>query len=329
MAVISVSISESSTQIVAGIPKTITLTTNIPSTIFFTLDGSTPDLFSTIYTGPIEMPTEFLSVTLKVFASNGVDSSPVISETYFTNEVANNVRLPRHGTDAQANTRIKDYYPYGTNPIEPTTKFTNPGDVGINVNDPSLPSTPTGYDANAQPTGQTNQPYNFQNYNIVYPEGNAINEPLKVGQLPSKISTKPRPADPETSDYGSKFFDPKAFVIYQDASTEDPTKPPMINRAHFSGENNERVRTGNNFFVSGLDAPPTTGAFVRSAYNPRDNTMTYYYYDQIANKWIISKQPYQPKDPDAGALYQVKFARGGHTAGIVFSWIPFARRVLF
>lgn len=329
MAVISISITESPTQIVAGIPKTITLAASIASSIFYTLDGSDPNLFSEIYTGPISMPTEFLSVTLKVFASNGVDNSPIISETYFTNEVNGNARLARHGTDARANARIKDLYPYGTNPIEPTTQFTNPGDVGINVNDPSLPSAPTGYDGTGQPTGYTNKPYNFQNYDIIYPEGNSINEPLVVGQLPSKITTRPRPDIPESTDYSSKYFDPKAFVIYQDASTEDPSKPPLINRMHFTGELHEKVRTGNNFFVSGLDAPPTTGSFVRSSYNARENTMTYYYYDQIANKWIISKQPYQPKDPDAGALYQVKFARGGQTAGVVFSWIPFARRVLF
>lgn len=328
MTVISISILESSTQIVAGIPKTITISTNIPATIFYTLDGSDPDLFSNIYTDPILIPTDLLTITFKVFASNGSLTSQIISETYFTNEL-NNIRLPRHGTDAQANTRIKDLFPYGTNPIEPTTKFTNPGSVGLNVNDPALPSTPTGYDANSQPTGQTNQPYNFQNYDIIYPRGNSINEPLKVGQLPSKITTRPRPADPETTNYNSKLFDPKALVIYQDAAKEDRTKPPMINRAHFSAENNERVKTGNNFFVSGLDAPPTTGAFVRSSYNPRENTMTYYYYDQIANKWIISKQPYQPKNPDAGALYQIKFSRNHKGAGVIFQWIPFSRRVLF
>ena len=328
MAVISISVSESATQIVAGIPKTITLSTNIPATIFYTLDGTDPNLLSTIYTGPIVMPTEFVSITLKIFASNGIDNSPIISEVYFTNEL-NNIRLPRHSTDAPENTIIKDVFPYGTNPIEPTSHFLNPGEAGINVNDPSLPSTPTGFDGNGNPTGQTNKPYNFQNYDIIYPRGTAINEPLKVGQLPSKITTKPRPADPDTTDYNSKFFNPRAFVMYQDASKEDPTKPPHINRAHFSLENHERVKTGNNFFVSGLDAPPTTGAFVRSHYNPRDNTMTYYYYDQIANKWIISKTPYQPRDPDAGALYQIKFSRGGKGAGMVFSWIPFARRVLF
>lgn len=328
MAVISISVLESSTQIVAGIPKTITLSTNIPATIFYTLDGTTPDLFSTIYVGPITMPTEFLSVTLKIFASNGMDSSPIVTETYFTNEL-NNIRLARHSTDAPADSRLRDLYPYGTNPNQPNSHFLNPGDAGINVNDPALPRTPTGFGPDGYtPVGHTNLPYNFQNYDIKYPTGNSINLPLKVGQLPSKITTKPRPADPETTDFNSKFFNPRAFVMYQDASKDDPTKPPYINRAHFSLENHERVKTGNNFFVSGLDAPPTTGAFVRSHFNARDNTMTYYYYDQIANKWIISKQPYHQKDPDQGALYQVKFSRNGG-AGLVFQWIPFARRVLF
>lgn len=329
MAVISISILESEEQIVSGIPKIITLTTNIPSSIFYTLDGSTPDLFSTIYTGPISMPTNLLSVTLKIFATNGVDSSPIISEEYFTN-VLNNARLPRHSTDAQPNDSLDNLYPYGTNPIQPQNKFLNPGEAGINVNDPSLPSTPTGFDINQSPTGFTNQPFNFKNYDIIYPKGNSINEPLKVGQLPSKITVQKEKEIPETSDYNSKFFDPRAFVIYHDVSKEDQDKPPLINRQHFSTDiTNPKVRTGNNYFIAGIDTPPPTGSFVRSHYNPRDNTMTYYYFDQLSNKWIISKTPYQPKDPDAGALYQVKFSRNHKGAGMVFQWVPFQRRVLF
>ncbi len=328
MAVISITVSESSEQIVAGIPKSITVSASVSSSIFYTLDGSTPDLFSTIYTGAISMPTEFLSVTFKAFASNGTDTSPIITETYFTN-MLNNARLARHSTDAAAQSVVPNSYPFGTTQIPPRVHFSNAGNSGVNVNDPALPSTPTGFDAEGNPTGETNLPYNFQNYDIIYPKGTAINEPLAVGQLPSRVTVTPRAEIPATTDYNSKFFDPRAFVMYHDVSQEDPTKPPHINRAHFSLENHSRVKTGNNFFVSGLDAPPTTGSFVRSHFNPRDNTMTYYYYDQIANKWIISKVPYQVRDPDAGALYQIKFSRKGAGAGIVFKWIPFSRRVLF
>lgn len=70
MAVISISITESSEQIVSGIPKFVNISTNIPSTIFYTIDGSTPTLFSNIYTEAIFLPIDKPTATLKVFASN-------------------------------------------------------------------------------------------------------------------------------------------------------------------------------------------------------------------------------------------------------------------
>jgi len=331
MAVISISITQSEDQLVSGIPKTITLSTNISSNIFYTLDGTDPSMFSTIYTGPISMPTEFVSITIKIFATNGFDSSPIISETYFTN-MLQNARLPKSSTDAQAQSVLPDLYPYGTNPNQPQSHFLNPGNAGTTVNNQNLPSTSTGFDANGNQTGQTNKPFTFENYDIRYPTGDNQNLPLKVGQLPSNIKIIPNKnfADPpETTEQTSKLFDPRAFVIYQDIANEDTSKPPQINRANFSMEDNNRVRTGNNYFVAGLDAPPTTGAFLRQQFNPRDNTMTYYYYDQIANRWIISKAPYQPKDPDSRQLHQMKFSRNNSGAGIVWRWMPFMRRVLF
>jgi hypothetical protein len=49
--IITITITESSVQLVSGIPKSVTITTNFPSTIFYTLDGSTPSVNSLIYVG--------------------------------------------------------------------------------------------------------------------------------------------------------------------------------------------------------------------------------------------------------------------------------------
>lgn len=332
MAVISISIQESSEQIVSGIPRSISISTNIPSTIFYTLDGSDPTLFSDIYTNSIKLPTDSLKVILKIYATNGVDNSPIITETYFTNQLQN-ARLPRAATDAPAQSTISNSYPFGNSSPPPNTQFLNPGDAGLNVNDPALPTTPTGYDGDGYEAGFTNQPYTFENYDIVYSQTDFIGAPIKMGHLPSnvKVLSDPNPAyGNDTTDYADKFFDPRAFVTYHNVEQEDPGKPPLINRQSFTGEVSEKIRTGNNFFVCGLDAPPTTGSFVRSHYNPRNNTMTYYYYDSIANKWIISTVPYQNKNQDSGELYHMKFDRNsGNGHGYVFSWGTFRRRVLF
>lgn len=330
MAVISVSVTASEVQVVSGIPRTVSLDTNIPASIFYTLDGSTPTLFSTMYTSPIVLPTDKLSVTLKIMASNGTDTSPVVTETYVTNlSSGTNARLPHSGTDAQAQENIPDLYPFGTPPIQPNANFRSPADVGITVNDPSKPSTPTGFDGAGNPTGFTNQPYDVTNYTIKYSTTNAIGETgLGIGNLPAKVFVKEEAPIPEESYQESKTFDPRAFVIFQDASKENPNDPPHINRMHFSLENPETARDGNHFFTSGLDAPPTSGTFLRQHFNPRTNMMTYYYLDTWTNKWIISTTPFNPNtNPTNNMGGMVLSKQPG--AGFVFQWIPFARRVLF
>jgi hypothetical protein len=74
--------------------------------------------------------------------------------------------------------------------------------------------------------------------------------------------------------------------------------------------------------------PANSGSFVRSEYNPRDNTMTYYYFDSWSNRWIISKNPYTPTGGYDGNLSAIPLSK---TKGsrFVFEWRVFPRRVLF
>lgn len=330
MAVISVIITESTDQVVAGIPKTISIETNIPSTIFYTLDGSAPNLFSTIYIGPIFLPFNSLSVTLNVLATNGTDYSPIVTENYITN-MLDNTRLPHSTTDIQPNDSSGgDLYPFGTEPTQPQGTYLSPGDAGITVDDSALPSIPSGFDGNSNPTGFTNQSYTVENYQIVYSTTNAEGETGHgIGNLPATAQIKPDDPTPETTEQFSTMFDPKAFVIFQDFDKENPNDPPQINRQFFSLEDPNKARDGNYYFNSGLDAPPVSGSFLRSHYNPRDNTISYYYLDTWTNKWIISKQQFKPTGSYDGNLSAVPMAGRGAGSRYVYEWIPFARRVLF
>ncbi len=328
MAIISVSITQSSEQIVAGIPKTVSIDVNIPATIFYTLDGTEPTLFSTIYTGAIFIPYDKLTATLKVFASNGSDTSPVITETYITN-ILNNVRLPHSATDAQAGENIPNLYPFGTNPTQPQGTYLSPADAGITVDNPDLPEISNGFDGSGNQTAFSNEPYNLENYNIIYSTTDAIGQMGRgIGNLPATVSAEPEMAIPEFTEQFTKLFDPRAMVIYQDFEKEDPNDPPTINRQFFTLENPERSRDGNAFFNTGLDAPPPSGAFVRQHYNPRSNTITYYYLDSIANRWIISTTPYRNTGSFDGNLGGMILAKTG-AAGFVYPWRPYARRILF
>jgi hypothetical protein len=330
MTVISVSVTNSETEILAGVPRTVTISTNVPALIFYTLNGSAPNLFSTQYTGPIFLPTDQLTIILNILATNGTDSSPIVTEIYQTNMVDSNLRFPRNNTDEPPGFNLQGLYPFGDNEVPSENLFGNPADVGVTVDNPALPATPTGFDGKGNPTGFTNHPFDIVNYNIVYSTQNAEGETGPgIGNLPAKVQIDPpQPSiGPEQTNQFSNTFDPKAFVIFQDSTKENPNDPPQINRMHFSLENNERARDGNAYFNTGLDAPPVSGTFLRSHYNPRTNMITYYYLDTWTNKWIISTQPFTPNGSFDGNLTGIKISGTG--AGMVFEWLPFTRRVLF
>ncbi len=357
MAVICVTVCQSEEQVVQGIPRTVCITTNIPATIFYTLDGSNPTLFSTIYTGPVFLPFDVLLVTLKILATNGTDSSPIVIEQYQTNIVNSNARLPHAGTTARAGHIGPDDYPFG-GPCVPVEQYTNPADAGAYggaVYDPNDKcAIPGGFDGQGNPALFTNRPYNTENYQPIYTdrdaEGNQgigiigngqIGGP--IGNIPGTVrlpkgsigDTQPDPGQtsqqgPEQTSQFTDTFDPRAMVIFQDFANENPNDPPMINRQYFSLENPERVRDGAFYFNTGQDSTaPPSGSFVRAHYNPRDNTITHYYRDSWSNRWIISTAPYQPSGNFTGGTLaqQVMGIKSG--AGVVFEWLPFTRRVLF
>jgi Chitobiase/beta-hexosaminidase C-terminal domain len=362
MAVICVTVCQSAEQVVSGIPRTVSISTNIPATIFYTLDGTTPTLFSTMYTGPIFLPFDQLLVTLSILATNGTDTSPVVVEQYMTDIVNSNARLPHAGTTARAAHLGPDDYPFGDPGIHPIEQYTNPahaGAYGGAVYDPRDPcAVPNAFDGQGNPTGFTNEPYNTKNYQPVYTDRDAegaqgvgiigngqIGGPL--GNIPGQVTVtadgaanypsdiQPDPGQtgtqgPEQTSQFTDLFDPRAMVIFQNFADEDPSDPPMINRQYFSLENPERARDGTFYFNTGQDSTaPPSGSFIRAHYNPRDNTITHYYRDSWSNRWIISTAPYQPSGNFTGGTLaqQVMGLKSG--AGQVFEWLPFTRRVLF
>lgn len=353
MSVICVSICQSSEQIVSGIPKTVSITTNIPSTIFFTLDGTTPTIYSNIYVSPIFLPVNQLLVVLSILATNGTDSSPVVIEQYETDIVNSNARLPHSSTNAQPGAIIPDNYPFGTPPFEPRQQFLNPADSGVTVYNPACPAEPTAFDGAGNPTAYTNEPYDTCNYQIEYTDRDAegaqgvgligngqIGGPL--GNIPGKVTpvvqtinqeSKYYPSDiqpntaqtgnagPEQTSQFTTMFDPRAMVIFQDFSKEDPTDPPQINRLYSSMEDPERARDGTFYFNTGQDASaPPSASFVRAHYNAKNNTVTHYYRDAWSNKWLISTAPYQPNPNYDGSLAQSVMGGAKSGAGIVIEW---------
>lgn len=327
MAVISVTITESAIQVLSGIPQTISLATNVPASIFYTLDGSDPTVSSLIYISPITLPTNFPSVSFKVFATDGSIVSAITSKVYSPNQAGTRkphdtvIGLPFSGVNTPQD------FPYSDEgPILPEP-YGRSG--GITVDDPSLPSIPDGYDGAGGIAGGTDLPWN--QYTRIFSETNSLGETGPgIGTLPARVTIKvPVPTSPSTSsDMSSKFFNPKAMVMYQDSRNPPYDNVPQLNRASFSLSNPETEKNGSILMNTAFDSSSVSGSFLRSHYNPRDNTITYYYRDADTNQWIISTEVYSPRDPNLGALYQVVFSSRQNGIGLVYKWLPFASRKL-
>jgi hypothetical protein len=327
MAVISVSITESSDQISSGIPRIISISTNIISNVFYTLDGSDPNLFSQIYTDPITLPTNLDPLVVKIFATNGIDYSPIISQEYSSDSILAS-RHSRPATSALPGEIFPNKYPFGNGDIDTNSIFLDYGNTGQTVNDPNLDQIPNGFDGYGNPDGYTNLPLTEENYKLKFSEKDSLGQYGKgIGTVPGKGIVPPATSPPEQTDRYASWFDPRAMVIFQDVSKENPLDPPHINRQYFTLESTTTL-DGSYLYNAGPDAAVTSGSFVRSHFNPRDNTITYYYFDSRVSKWIISKAPFQPKSTSVGQLYNIFPART-RAIGMVYQWRPFARRVLF
>lgn len=328
MTVISISIIESSEQLVAGFPKTISISTNVPATVFYTTDGSTPTTLSSVYISSLVLPTDELQFTLKVFATNGVDTSPVITNIYSTN-ILENTRLP-HATLPKVDNVAVSLYPFGSNSPTLTFDYLNNANAGTTVVNPSLSVIPYGYDADGNTVG-ANQA--FHDYMNIYSTTDAQNKTYNgVGNLPGIVTVIGRRSaleyTPKESSRSNGLFNPKAMVIFQDSTTDDPTNPVQLNPQAFSLENLEIVKDGAALRASGLDTATITGSFLRSHYNPRTQMITSYYRDSSTNRWIISSSPYEPKQTDPGNYSTMVFSKKDQGVGRVYAWNLFRYRTL-
>lgn len=323
--IINITITPSVLEIVAGIPKDITLSSDIPSSIFYTLDGTTPDVTSNIYIGSIAMPGTVSSVTLSVFATNGVDSSSIITQTYSSTLVGNRQTHDTVvGFNDIANNRL-NIYPFGDVSQQLPVVYGSMG--GITVDAPGVSVIPDGYDGTATGTAPGGTDLPLYQYDVVYSDANSEGQRGHgIGTLPATVTIRvpSTQTQPESSNINDKFFNPKALVIYQD-SRDTPIDPnvPQTNRQFSALENSETTRTGALLFNTALEGLQPTGGLVKSHFNANDQTITYYYFDSSVLRWIISKEPYTPKNPNIGNYSQITFSPRSEGVGMVFKWYLF------
>lgn len=322
MAVINISIVESPIQRVAGIPEYIILDSSIPATIFYTIDGSDPDISSDIAIDKIYLPTNVGSVVVKAFATNGVDETSIIYWG-FGPDWTNN-RLPHAKVVDVCN--VPNCTFTGTI-ANPEYEYDQP--AGITVDALDVNGIPDRFDGSGTNTyaNETGLPYTRENYNTIYSTTNSNGEP-GPGTLPAKVTIiVPDPIN-KSSDANSKLFNPKSMVIYQDGREPNENGLPILNRQFFSLFDKEKVRDGLQYRLSVLDGSIPTGSMLIPQYNPKDNTYIFYYRDSVTMQWIISKEPVL-HSPNNGSITQMVIpTKQKDGARRVYRWIPFKRQIL-
>jgi hypothetical protein len=325
MALITITITDSDDEIISGIPEYIDISTDIPSTIFYTLDGSTPNSSSSVYVNVLYLPTDMGDITLKVFATNGVDASSILTALY-----GPNISGVRRQYDTVTNvldlTNVKyDSFPYSDIGPRLPSQY---GDTGLAIVDlPGTPGYSIGFDGTGTGTsaGETDLPPEQLFHDSIFSETNEYGETGHgIGTLPI-VTDDPivHPEDQEEAFVSSRaLFDARARVIYQDNTKPNPRSDiKNINRPHFSLEN-PLDRDGSRYM--NYDANSITGSFVRAELDEIKGTMTFYYYDNIALRWIISTEPYDYHDCPTRNLSRIIFP-SSRNPGMrsVFQWIPF------
>lgn len=321
MAVITITITESPIQLVSGIPRSITVETNVPATVFYTLDESDPTSSSDIAVGDILLPS-YTTVTFKAFATDGVDSSPIVIYVFYS-DISTLRRA--HNTVYGS---VSDYdinRAFSSPSPDPYSTYGNT--AGITVDAPGVTGIPYGYDGTATGTAasETDEDYTLVNYDIIYNETNSRGE--FIGQLPANVVLDVSTAPPLMSDANSSLFDPRALVIIQDGREENENEFPMINRQFFSMGDNSKIRNGIKYDTTGFEGNVATGSMMRPQYNEKEDTWTFYYRDSETNRWIISVEPNR-QSRNVHAVRNVVFPNMKSGARKVFKWIPFKRSIL-
>lgn len=318
MTVIAITVTESEREIVSGIPVSLTVQTNIPSNIYYTVDGSVPTVDSLILTGALTLPLGQPTVIFRYFATNGIDSSPIFEKVYQPD--VSMARLPFgnvEGIDQQSNLNWGIFSDHGLNP-----NYRWSGNASIPM-DTGIDGYPNGFDGTASGTTRGSTDLPKSDYRIVFSETDHVGKTGKgIGTYNPHVTILPQHTQFEqlTTNVADKIFNPRSLVIYQSWDNPPIDNISFLQRSMFSLE---RPEISDNGFNTGFDKGNVTGGLVKTVHNPADDTVTYYYRDSNTNQWIISKEKFHPKSQVTSDLSNVVTAKNQKGIGKVFQWIPF------
>jgi hypothetical protein len=314
---ISLTVTESTQEIVANVPKYLTITTSIPAAVFYTLDGTDPDSGSSIVEGDtLSLPTDVNPLTVKLIALTNDDSSSTFEGTYKSSLVG---AFIARAADANATTLVPDYFPFGGSGHATKHKFGQ--QIGTITNAAGSTTIPDGYDANGNSVGSLNLP--ASSYTFFGSATNRLGETGRgIGTLPSDVTIRVPEAPPESSSTNSKFFNAKAQVIYQSYEDIENQDVALINRRFFDTNEPSRDQPAA-YSYNAYQGVKVHGSALRPIYNEKDQTLTFPYRDSYNGRWIFSKEKLTPTTQDTGNILLSPRSR---VNALVLKWYPYFRK---
>lgn len=295
MTVFTLTFAPSTDQIIAGIPTTLEIVANQASTIYYTLDGSLPTLLSSVYVGPIELPTDTGVVVASALAYYVDDMmalvpSAILTDTYRTDQ-----------TDLD---RTRYVFFEGV-------VYSYPG--GLNI--------PIYYDYAGLPS--FTEDITEEELLFLAPEndiiGNIIPPDNQIGLIPPNETATlidndfPLFATPN----GADTFNPEAKLIVVDGRATAPEQVVrLINGPNMSLRSAKTSFGGIDYFNT-YGTNYVSGGATRYYFNRDKKIIVFYYVDTNTNRWVKSIQDL----PDAPIEVATPIR-----SPLVFKWINFGRQ---
>jgi hypothetical protein len=262
MPTIILTMTESQSELVAGIPEYVEFSTSEPSTVFYTIDGADPDEDSSMASGRVYMPVGIYKFTLKAIALIQESASVILEEEY---------EMPF--LDIERIGRVNDegiqILPFGKAVVDSLGVDADGEDArntSVEVVDLDIKSSRTNRIGESLADGTSVDFINFVEYEIDEIEGEYISSPNN----------------------GNVDFNPNAKVIIMNGfelADRESQVVRIINRPHGT------MSVTSQFYNEHLQQEPIiTGNFVRSMYNPETKKIIFYYTESRENRWIKSAE---------------------------------------
>lgn len=265
MAVVTLTFLGSDIEIASGIPKFMTISSNIPATIYFTLDGATPTINSPIYIDTFEMPDNTNTILVSAFGIDGVgDPGSILTQSFSPDVTSITV-----------------------------SRYTGQEGVAVDRYDDETDNV-IGHDADGNPIAYTDYDDGFIGLRILRSDtglyGMSEGTQIDVNVPDPSLTTT-------TSDDGfvpfstpeiGELFNPEARVIFIDNRKDNDIN--IVLKPYGSLHNIYKEFGGKRLRESADDATYISGGQVRRFYDARNKVMVSYYFDHNESRWVRNIQ---------------------------------------